>query len=418
MSTYRMPVAIGVFRRDEEAKSAIDALRNAGFQRDQIGFARHEESTANFNYLNDLIRLGIPRERAQYYDSEFRAGNPVVSVRTEGRDQEVHAILHRFGGYDYEHRQGTAPGSPSDPSTYSQQSEVVQPSSGAQQIESDQFYTMQSEGDQQGGTGQANPPAQSSDSVSVDDHQDTVSPQQYQAIEQQDTLPQNAMQANQAASQPESVPSEQANASEPVQQHESPDAPQAHTDEPAQPAQTSGTVQAGSEAQPEDTAQQSDVASPPAQSPESTQQPDNAPSQVNDEQRIPLREERLQVEKQPGLAGEVRLRKEIVSEQQNIDVPILCEEIVIERLPGSGRVSDTPIGQEEHIRIAVHEEQVKVTKIPVETGEIAISKRVVQENRPISETVRHEEPRLETDGNPVVHSMLNAESGSTQSDAS
>ncbi|QBD75533.1 YsnF/AvaK domain-containing protein [Ktedonosporobacter rubrisoli] len=117
------------------------------------------------------------------------------------------------------------------------------------------------------------------------------------------------------------------------------------------------------------------------------------------EAHIPVREERLGAEKQNVQAGEVRIHKEVVTEQKSIDVPVAHEEVVVERhaatQPG---VSQTPIGQDEEIRIPVSEEQVNVTKTPVETGDVTIGKRTVQEEKRFTESVRREEPRIESSG--------------------
>jgi len=123
--------------------------------------------------------------------------------------------------------------------------------------------------------------------------------------------------------------------------------------------------------------------------------------------KLKLREERLGVEKQRVQSGEVRLHKEVVEELKNIEVPVTHEEVFIERHPVvEGRVSDTPIGQDEVIRIPVSEEQVHVTKTTVETGEVSIGKREVQETQHIRETVRRERARLEEEGRPDVRSNL------------
>ena len=92
-----------------------------------------------------------------------------------------------------------------------------------------------------------------------------------------------------------------------------------------------------------------------------------------------LREEKLRVGKQVVQTGEVGLHKEVVSEQQTVDVPVTHEEVIIERRPGSGQPSDTPIGEEETYRIPVCEEQVSVQKQPVVREEITLSKRQVQD---------------------------------------
>jgi uncharacterized protein (TIGR02271 family) len=115
--------------------------------------------------------------------------------------------------------------------------------------------------------------------------------------------------------------------------------------------------------------------------------------------RLPLREEQLQVYKRSVQTGEVRLGKEIMTEQKTINVPLTREEVVIERRPASGQVSETPIGEGETIRIPVREEQVNVSKQTVETGEVALGKRQVQETQQVSDTVRREEAHIEREGN-------------------
>jgi len=121
-----------------------------------------------------------------------------------------------------------------------------------------------------------------------------------------------------------------------------------------------------------------------------------------DAQRIHLREERLQATKTPTQVGEVNLHKEVVSEQQNIDVPVSHEEVYIERRPGSGQVSDTPISEGETFRVPVSAEQVDVTKKTVQTGEVSIGKRAVQETRKVTDTVRREEAHVDREGDVTI----------------
>lgn len=121
---------------------------------------------------------------------------------------------------------------------------------------------------------------------------------------------------------------------------------------------------------------------------------------VGDEEnrRLRLREEQLQVNKQPVQAGEVGIRKDVVEEQKTINVPVTHEEVYIERRPGSGQPTDEPIGQGEDIRVPVREEQVNVTKQTVHTGEVAIGKRAVQETQQVTDTVKREEAHIEREG--------------------
>jgi uncharacterized protein (TIGR02271 family) len=47
-----------------------------------------------------LIGAGIPEEEANYYESEFRAGRVLVTVRADGRFNEAQTFLQQNGGYD------------------------------------------------------------------------------------------------------------------------------------------------------------------------------------------------------------------------------------------------------------------------------------------------------------------------------
>jgi uncharacterized protein (TIGR02271 family) len=120
-------------------------------------------------------------------------------------------------------------------------------------------------------------------------------------------------------------------------------------------------------------------------------------------ERVQLREEQLQVNKQPVQTGEVGIRKEVVTEQKSINVPVNREEVVIERRPVSNEVSNEPISEGETIRIPVSEEQVNVSKQTVATGEVAIGKRQVQETQQVSEAVRREKAHIEREGNVSIH---------------
>ncbi len=122
------------------------------------------------------------------------------------------------------------------------------------------------------------------------------------------------------------------------------------------------------------------------------------------EQRIKLREEQLRVQKQSVETGEVRVRKDVVEERKSIDVPVSHEEVYIEHHPGSGQLSDQPIGEGETYRIPVREERVNVEKQTVVREEISLGKRLVQETKSISDTVRHEEAHIERKGDINVQS--------------
>lgn len=129
---------------------------------------------------------------------------------------------------------------------------------------------------------------------------------------------------------------------------------------------------------------------------------DDDKTEVNDEGKLRLRQEELDINKNRVESGEVILRKDIVEEKKTVDVPVTHEEVVIERRSLNNEASDSPIGDEETIRIPVSEEQVEVGKHTVVTGEVSAHKREVEETRKVEETLKREEARVDTEGNPNI----------------
>jgi len=117
---------------------------------------------------------------------------------------------------------------------------------------------------------------------------------------------------------------------------------------------------------------------------------------------IQVKEERLRAEKRPVEAGEVTVRKEVRTENKQIDVPIEREEVVIERTPVHGRAATTGVGDDlrpgEEVRIPVREERVAVSKEAVVTEEVKVGKRVVKDTERVAGQVRKEEVKVERKG--------------------
>lgn len=134
---------------------------------------------------------------------------------------------------------------------------------------------------------------------------------------------------------------------------------------------------------------------------EATSPDTHATPDLDDALHLQLREERLLVDKQRVASGEARIRKEVVSEQQSVDVPVFHEELFIRRreISEGGAIATTPIGeQREEIRIPLSEERVNVQKRTIVTEQIAVGKRMVVGTERVSDTVRHEELRVDDDG--------------------
>jgi uncharacterized protein (TIGR02271 family) len=113
-----------------------------------------------------------------------------------------------------------------------------------------------------------------------------------------------------------------------------------------------------------------------------------------------LREEELRARKTSTDVGEVRLEKDVVSEQRSVEVPVTREEVYVERQPVDRRPADQPISESERstIEVPVREEQVTVEKRPVVYEEVGVAKREVEETRDVNATVRREELRVEREG--------------------
>jgi uncharacterized protein (TIGR02271 family) len=124
---------------------------------------------------------------------------------------------------------------------------------------------------------------------------------------------------------------------------------------------------------------------------------------AEDTESIELREEELRAEKERVQAGEVRVRKEVVTEERTLEVPVTREEVVVERRPAAqGRKASGDIDDDKEIRIPLMEEEVRVEKTPVVREEVTLKKRQVQGKEEISDTVRREEARIEQTGDARV----------------
>ncbi|MCM3573063.1 YsnF/AvaK domain-containing protein [Mesobacillus subterraneus] len=125
----------------------------------------------------------------------------------------------------------------------------------------------------------------------------------------------------------------------------------------------------------------------------------------NDEQRLQLREEQLDVSKDRVQAGEVEVHKEVVEEQQKVNIPVTREEVYVERRDVNEAVSgnDAVMDDDETIRVPIMEEKVEVTKKPVVSEELVIGKREVTDTEQVVESVKHEEAHLEADDDRLVN---------------
>jgi uncharacterized protein (TIGR02271 family) len=113
-------------------------------------------------------------------------------------------------------------------------------------------------------------------------------------------------------------------------------------------------------------------------------------------------EEHLNVGTQNVQTGRARLRKHIVTEQQNVTVPVQHEELRVETEPitdaNVGEALDGPALSEEEHEVTLSEERVVVDKETVPVERVRVGKETVTEQQQVSEEVAHEEIELDEDG--------------------
>jgi gas vesicle protein len=151
MAMTQKPVAVGVFMEEAQARKAIEELRRAGFNDDEMGFlarARTEGmvsggvvggvvgaaaailipgfgpaiaggilaatlggaalGAAAGGIIGSLVGLGVTEKDARFYQSELEAGRTIITVTTSddtGHDEAVQ-IMRNNGAYDAATREG------------------------------------------------------------------------------------------------------------------------------------------------------------------------------------------------------------------------------------------------------------------------------------------------------------------------
>ncbi|TDM10442.1 YsnF/AvaK domain-containing protein [Macrococcus lamae] len=123
---------------------------------------------------------------------------------------------------------------------------------------------------------------------------------------------------------------------------------------------------------------------------------------LSDDEKIRLHEERIRVGKDQVQTGEVRIDKDVVEERQEFDVPVSRDEVTIERRRVDEKVEgdmDFDRLDNDTIRVPLTEERINVEKENVVAEELVIKKNRVQDTAHVSETVRKEEVNIDDTNN-------------------
>ncbi len=114
--------------------------------------------------------------------------------------------------------------------------------------------------------------------------------------------------------------------------------------------------------------------------------------------KIELREEELELYRHRVKTGEVKIHKEILKEEKNITVPVIREELVIEKRENDEKNEDNANVGVETIRIPIREERIEVSKYPVMLEDVSVFKQPIQEIQHIQETLKREKLHVKTKG--------------------
>jgi uncharacterized protein (TIGR02271 family) len=110
--------------------------------------------------------------------------------------------------------------------------------------------------------------------------------------------------------------------------------------------------------------------------------------------RVPVHEERLQVDKRQTERGEVQVRTTVESEQQTVPVELMREEVHVEQRDVAARPATEAEAagafREDTIRVPVRGEEAVAHKETVVTGEVVIDKTKTTETQQVTDTVRRE----------------------------
>jgi uncharacterized protein (TIGR02271 family) len=114
------------------------------------------------------------------------------------------------------------------------------------------------------------------------------------------------------------------------------------------------------------------------------------------EGKMTLSEEELAVGKREARAGAVEVEKHVDTEHVSKEVPVMHEEVTIERRPATGRTDATI--EEGEIRVPLTEEEVVVGKRTVAKEELVINKQQVQDTETVEADLRKERVEIEKEG--------------------
>jgi uncharacterized protein (TIGR02271 family) len=126
---------------------------------------------------------------------------------------------------------------------------------------------------------------------------------------------------------------------------------------------------------------------------------DRRPRTDENEERLTLSEEELDVGRREVKAGEVEIGKHVETEHVTREVPLRHEEVIVERRPATPGMSASPRIEEGEIHVPVTEEEAVINKRIVPKEEVVVRKREVVEEQEVGADLRRERVDVNEEGN-------------------
>jgi uncharacterized protein (TIGR02271 family) len=120
---------------------------------------------------------------------------------------------------------------------------------------------------------------------------------------------------------------------------------------------------------------------------------------TDEEIRIPVMEEELTATVREREAGAVRIEKDVVTEEQTLEVPVTEERVRVERrvVDRAATAADAGAFEETVIEVPLRSETVDVQKQARVAEEVVVSKEATQRTERVADTVRREEVYVDED---------------------
>lgn len=113
-------IVLGAFTESQQVDDAVEGLQRAGFNNikfampggKQSGFEVQEGFAGTIrelfgkkgdlegNIVSELDKMGVPKDEAENYHSQFQLGRGIIAVEAPGRQEQALAILRENGAFD------------------------------------------------------------------------------------------------------------------------------------------------------------------------------------------------------------------------------------------------------------------------------------------------------------------------------